>query len=233
MAEVTQPHLRGILYSTCDICSTIGSLCQCLLCTFLSWRQAIFINCIIPIICLLLVSLIPESPVWLLTHSKTEEAEESLASLRGWANKEYIEEEFEEMSLIVFRKCFENVDQAKSIPKTINSSKKKRYYWPPFLLLFVYLLKSFCGVSCISMYAIPIYITIKVPINEYHVTLIQSAVEIIGCILSTIYIHVLGKRVIMFISLIGTAICLCVVTIYICTKDIFYLILIRNQEESH
>lgn len=77
----------------------VGTLCQFILDTLLPWRQAALVNCIGPVVCLILLSLIPETPIWLLSRGRIEEAKQSLAWLRGWTNVENIKKEFTEMSL--------------------------------------------------------------------------------------------------------------------------------------
>lgn len=222
VAEITQPHLRGILSSTSTMSVTLGSLFQFLLGTFLPWRQATLVNCFVPVICLILLCLIPETPVWLLCKKRDEDAKKSLAWLRGWTNVENIEEEFAEISMKILETQSENKDESKRIFGTFSFLRKRQVYWPLSLVAFSFFLGHFNGTTSLTTYAISIFQTLKAPINAYYATVIMGAVQLLGCICSVTLIHYLGKRVINFISLLGSGVCFLFVASYIYTNGIFY-----------
>lgn len=79
VAEISQPHLRGMLSSTGTMSVSIGSLLQFLLGTFLPWRQVTLFNSFVPVIALLLLTIIPESPLWLLQKKQGKRGQKKLS----------------------------------------------------------------------------------------------------------------------------------------------------------
>lgn len=65
VAEVTQPHLRGMLSATSTMAVITGVFTQMLAGSLVGWRTAVLINIIYPVLCFLSLSLVPESPIWL------------------------------------------------------------------------------------------------------------------------------------------------------------------------
>lgn len=65
VAEVSQPHLRGILSSTLSVSAILGFLTQSLTTTLTNWRTTCLVNTIYPVIGFIAFCLVPESPYWL------------------------------------------------------------------------------------------------------------------------------------------------------------------------
>lgn len=78
VAEVAQPEFRGMLASTGSTCVIIGIFIQFILGTFFTWREVALISSFIPILTIFALFFVPESPYWLLTKGRTEQAKESL-----------------------------------------------------------------------------------------------------------------------------------------------------------
>lgn len=65
VAEVTQPHLRGMLSATSTMAVILGVFTQMLSGKLAHWRTVAAINLAYPIICFIALCLVPESPHWL------------------------------------------------------------------------------------------------------------------------------------------------------------------------
>lgn len=66
VAEITQPHLRGMLSATSSMCVILGILIQFLMGTMLPWRNVAAINVIFPVTAIVALCFVPESPYWLI-----------------------------------------------------------------------------------------------------------------------------------------------------------------------
>lgn len=69
VAEVTQPHLRGILSATASLSVMLGVFTQMLSGSLAHWRTVALINMAYPILCFFSLCLVPESPYWLAGES--------------------------------------------------------------------------------------------------------------------------------------------------------------------
>lgn len=65
VAEVTQPHLRGMLSATSTMSIILGIFTQMLGGKLGNWRTVTLVNLIYPLICFLALCAVPESPYWL------------------------------------------------------------------------------------------------------------------------------------------------------------------------
>lgn len=82
-SEVTQPHLRGMLTALSSVGLSFGVLFQYTMGAFLSWKILSAISCLVPVLALIGMFILPESPNYLVSHQKPDKAFESLAKLRG------------------------------------------------------------------------------------------------------------------------------------------------------
>uniref|UniRef100_A0A1B6CRC6 Major facilitator superfamily (MFS) profile domain-containing protein n=1 Tax=Clastoptera arizonana TaxID=38151 RepID=A0A1B6CRC6_9HEMI len=120
IGEATQPHLRATLATFTSICVSIGYFVMYLLGTITTWRVACAYAASVPILAMITVSQIPESPVWLIMNNKIREAEQALCWLRGWVSINAVQKEMH--SLLAYLKKSNKVD-----PKTYTPSKGKIY----------------------------------------------------------------------------------------------------------
>jgi MFS family permease len=65
VAEVTQPHLRGMLSATSTTAVMCGVFTQMLTGSLVEWRTVALINLLYPVLCIISLYLVPESPTWL------------------------------------------------------------------------------------------------------------------------------------------------------------------------
>lgn len=98
-AEVAEPKLRGSLSSTSTLFICIGILFSFIAGTFLVWRTVALIFAVAPLVSFFILLLIPETPYWLLTKNKVDQARNSLAWFRGCYHKS----EVKKLKMLNFR----------------------------------------------------------------------------------------------------------------------------------
>ncbi|XP_031344079.1 facilitated trehalose transporter Tret1-like isoform X2 [Photinus pyralis] len=245
VAEITTPRLRGMLSVSSTLSLTFGILLEFVIGSVLHWRTVALISVAPPVLSFILLCFMPESPHWLIMRNKIQQAQKSLAWLRGWTTFDAVKEEFDAMCLShrVSRKtgaineAFDGsvsdvntksfVDQPTSFfkEKLANSKNfiKKSFLWPLAMVSFIYFLANFTGSWTLQTYAVKIFGTLNSPMDKYHATILLGLVEFIGCLVCVFFVRLCGKRVMAFVSICAVGICGIVVGTYAYTNDIRYL----------
>ena len=119
------------------------------------WRYAIGVTTIIPIVCFSILLFSPDSPSWLLSKGREEEARESLKKLRGSNHPEICEAELFRITtnLRMLKKQEEDGSSNLQMKELLTDSK----FLKPFgILLFVFCVGlKWTGLVAIAFYIVP------------------------------------------------------------------------------
>lgn len=157
VAEVTEPQFRGMLAATGTTCVITGIFVQFILGTFFSWRIVALISCFLPSFTIVALFFVPESPYWLLTKGRVEEAQRSLCWLRGWVPLTRVEKEFNEIHRVLEIKRKE-AEEYKTLPCYKRFEPyTKRYFIAPFILVSAtFFVGHFSGKTPVQTYAVQV-----------------------------------------------------------------------------
>lgn len=233
VAEIAEPNVRGWLCSSSSLTTYLGVFTQFLLGTFFYWRTVAAINVAVPICCILILFIIPESPQWLISKNRYDDARKSLAWLRGWTTEDEIEEEFQELCRNLEK---ETIEEKKTSKLMVVKKFGTRAFLHPFFLISVgFYLMHFTGQNVLQTYAVQIFLTMESPIDKYYSTLILGIVELLGSLFCSIMIHYTGKRPLVMFSTMGAGVCYIAVATYAYLNDINYLITgeVINSDATH
>lgn len=215
VAEVTEAKYRGMLTVTGTTCVVIGHLVQFVLGTYLKWRQIALICSALPILTIIALFCVPESPYWLLTKNRSNEARKSLAWLRGWVEPHKVDDEFNEIHQALIDK-----KQVSEDKKTLSCTERlvpltKRSFLLPFAIvtgtLFV---GCFAGKTSIQTYAVEIFRILETPIDKHKATVLLGVCEFVGAIFCILLVRFTGKRPLILLSTVGSAICFSLIAFY-------------------
>ncbi|XP_055851615.1 facilitated trehalose transporter Tret1 isoform X2 [Episyrphus balteatus] len=214
VAEITEPKYRGILSVLGSTCVMGGVFVQFILGSFLDWRTIAAINTVFPVISIVCLFFIPESPTWLIRKQKFKEAIRALQWLRGWVPEYKIETEFNQLyEQLITKPAIEDANDGitDTNKRTCYQRMKifrKQTFWFPFILVsFTFFVGHFSGKTPLQTYAVQIFHTLKAPINKFHATILLGVAEMISTILSVCLVHFTGKRPLVLISTIGCGLC--------------------------
>jgi len=93
ISDISERDIRGTLNSCGQIMPAIGTLFSYTLGSFMNWRWQTFASTIPPLLYLILLVIVPESPRFLLKRNKLEEAFEALCWLRGTDSTDDVRDE--------------------------------------------------------------------------------------------------------------------------------------------
>ena len=79
-----------MLAATGSTCVILGVLLEFLMGSFMKWRTVALISAVVPVLAVVALCFIPESPVWLASKGRFEDSKAALAWLRGWTSKDQV-----------------------------------------------------------------------------------------------------------------------------------------------
>lgn len=220
VAEITQPHLRGMLSATSSMCVILGIFVQFLLGNFFYWRTVAAVNVSFPAIAAIALFFVPESPYWLASQGRTRDAERSLCWLRGWVKPAAVAEELHQLEDSLKRQggAAGGDDKAKAAGEKQPAwwrAYTRRTFLQPYLLVSVsFFIGHFSGMTTLQTYSVSIFTTLGAPIDKYVATLYLGLSELAGTLVCVALVHWAGKRPLTFISSLGCGACFTAVATY-------------------
>ncbi|XP_046416644.1 facilitated trehalose transporter Tret1-2 homolog isoform X1 [Neodiprion fabricii] len=208
-AEVTQPHLRGMLVAIASVGVSTGVLVEYIIGGFLHWQICAAISSVVPLTSLILIFLFPETPSYLMSRQKPEQARRALGRLRGKSCN--LEREMD--VLINFSK--QNKVQHLSGPSEILRAILQPKVIKPFIVLALYfLIYQWSGTNAITFYAVEIFQASGAKMDKNYLTMILGAVRLVSTVAACILCRRCGRRPLTFVSSIGCALSMLGLGIY-------------------
>lgn len=201
IAETSEPKQRGILLSGAPLAVSIGILISHILGTFLHWRITAGVCGIPPIICVLILIFVYESPIWILSKGNAQGAENAFRWFRG-----YSEEATNELNNIMNKMSNSNGQNIEEPKITKWQMLCKGSFLKPFLVLnLFFFVQQFCGTNAIAFYSVTILKESVPSVNEYLATIIIDIVRFIVSVIAVILLKRYGRKYLSVVSAIGTA----------------------------
>ncbi|CAG0886236.1 unnamed protein product [Cyprideis torosa] len=148
LSETTRSKIRGRATTVLSAFFTLGALINYTISLFLAWQSMALVNAAIPLLFLPAMLYSPESPMWLLSQDRVDEARRSLQRLRGFSTN--IQKEFEEM-----QDHIRNAETAKMSWSDILTNWT--YLKPVILMIPVPFLRHFTGWGIIQSFTLDIF----------------------------------------------------------------------------
>lgn len=204
IGEIASDKIRGGLTVMLTIIVKTGVLLVYFIGPLVTFSQLAFLGLIPPVVFLLTVSWLPETPYYLLGENRSDEAFKNLSKLRGHAN---VHEELDEMALSV-KKSQENKAEFKELLQAGGNRKA--------LIILVGLTSAqiLCGSQVIIAYAQTIFNRVGTNFETSDISIILGIVQLITVAVAASIIDFVGRRPLLLISVGGTAICNAVVGVY-------------------
>lgn len=212
----SQPSIRGILISCAGVAVTLGLFIVYLLGSVTDWRTAALICLTVPLFTIVAICFVPETPMWLLSKGRIEDARKSLQWLRGWVSPKAIDKEFQEM--IRYSENSNKCNQCQkanikcehpppTILKKFAELKRKRTLKAFFLVMILFAIGQFSGILAMRPFMVQIFKAYGVPIDPSWATVGIGVVGLLANISCMSCVKIIGKRRICLIGLSGSLLC--------------------------
>ncbi|XP_069696658.1 facilitated trehalose transporter Tret1-like isoform X2 [Periplaneta americana] len=212
--EIAEVSNRGALGVYLDLMFNVGIFYVYVVGAALPYFWMSVASTIIPVIFVLTFFWMPESPIYLLTKGRIEDARKSLCWLRGvHLPIAETENELKEMqSFIKGSQANASVPNNQSSAyiaictffKNITSATFKAIYIIFGLMIF----RQLCGMNAVLAYTVEIFSVSGSSLNPYTCTVIVGAIQVIATYVPYCVVDRAGRRILLIVSGAGMGVCL-------------------------
>lgn len=217
ITEVARPELRGSLISFGPTLASFGMVLCYLKGAYLPWRTVAWITLIYGIVPVGLVQfLVPESPVWLVSKGRLDDAKKSLAWLYKNQTSEEGKTSVAEVQFINIMKENEIKLSEQRRSKYGNTSHKWRGFlkptgWKPMAILFLFFsFQQFSGIYITLFYAVTWFQEVGAGVDEYIASILVGLTRFLCSMVNTWLLRRFRRRPLCIISAFGMALCMIV-----------------------
>ncbi|XP_013148937.1 PREDICTED: facilitated trehalose transporter Tret1-2 homolog isoform X1 [Papilio polytes] len=201
IGETSEPKFRGIFLAGVSLAIAVGILVAHLIGTFISWQWTAVICCLFPILSVILLSAVPESPTWLICRGEVEKGVKSYYWLRG-----YSEEAKAELLAVIDKRKQTDSEPVPTWREKIANLKSPELLKPLAIMIIFFITCQFSGVNAIAFYSIEIVEKAVGKGMDHYVAMLaidvlRTVMSVVACVICKQY----GRRPLCFISGIWTA----------------------------
>lgn len=211
IGEISDPKLRGFLLAAVSLAIAVGILIAHVLGTYIHWKTTAFICALFPIISFGIMSVVPESPSWLISKDRTEDGIKAFRWLRG-----YSDEASKELTGLLEQNQKRKLSNAKlTIKEKLDKLKQPEVYKPLVIMIIFFMTAQFSGVNAVAFYSVQILkSTLGEGLNEYLAMIVIDIVRVVMSVVACILLRHYGRRPLAFVSGITTVLSLFSLALY-------------------
>ncbi|KAG5677230.1 hypothetical protein PVAND_007006 [Polypedilum vanderplanki] len=215
IGETSEPRYRGFLLATITLSISLGMFLCHVMGTYLYWKSIALISAtIFPCLIFIILSVVPESPSWLLTQHRVEDAEKAFRWLRGSSPDAICELEglIKKHEILKKEEDASNIENDTVARLRVNTQKPE-FYKPLGIILLCFFVMQFSGVNSVAFYTISLMKSVTGPGNEYFSMIIIDIVRVIASFLACVLLKMCYRRTLLMISGVGTSLCMTAVAV--------------------
>ena len=189
IAETSSKELRSTLGNFANISFCLGLILTYSLSIVVTWRTLAWILMIPPILTILMMLMVPETPYWLAEKNRLQDATDALAWLR---NNQESSEELKEIT----EKC--KAEKKETMSEKMYAKlaiMKSNMFWKPFLLAEPLVILYNCsGIPMMAFYLVTIFQESGSSIDKLQASLIVSSWRLLMSLISSIALLKIPRR---------------------------------------
>lgn len=214
ITEVARPELRGSMISFGPTLASFGMVLSYLKGAYIHWRVVAWISIIYAIVPVILVQLfVPESPVWLVSKGRYEDAKKSLEWLYRYEIKQGQKDAAQaQYTTIVKENEIKMSEQRNS--KHGSALHKLRGFlkptgWKPMLILFLlFSFQQFSGIYITLFYAVTFFQEVGSGVDPYLASILVGVTRFLCSMVNTWLLRRYKRRALCIISSLGMTVCM-------------------------
>ncbi|XP_002040147.2 facilitated trehalose transporter Tret1-2 homolog [Drosophila sechellia] len=208
IAETAEPNLRSLLIGAPYVSYSCGILLVYSLGCMMYWRSVAWCANVLPLLSMVSISFIPETPAWLLRNGHEKRALQALSFLRG--------------SEIIAQKELNDMKQRLAKERVTTRTNEnifqlccQRVAIKPLVIVIVFsLLQMFSGTFIVIFYAVDMISEFGAEFDSKQAAIATAAVRVICCMVFCVVLIFVRRRRIMMVSGIGSGLFCLVLSVY-------------------
>lgn len=215
IAEISPSNIRGRLVTFFQFAITIGILVSYVIGYLFAkeaegWRMMFWAGFLPAIVLLVGMFFVPESPRWLISKGRNDEAKKVLADING-----------ESLAEDEYRRLKEGFEQEKLQKAGFGELFTKKLRIPLIIGIGIFLIQQFSGINAVIYYSTTIFSMAGFDLETTSTlaTVGVGVVNTLSTLVAVVFLDKLGRKPLLYTGLIGTAISLGVVAYAFYNKD--------------
>ncbi|XP_045619012.2 facilitated trehalose transporter Tret1-2 homolog [Procambarus clarkii] len=210
VVEIAQKEIRGRLTGFTDTGRQVGFLLVYVVGSLdLTWREVMLVcGCITAVPPFIGLLFMPDSPRWLVTKGRLEEARKALAFFRG--PRYDSQPEYDDII-----QQFEHTTNNKTgFSDQMNQMREPSVFRRMVFLAFLMVAVQFTGNMSIATYVVPIFQASNSTFNSYTSAILIGCIRVVGTVVSQLLADRLSRRIMVIIPCLACSVTLAVLGAY-------------------
>lgn len=197
IGEISEPRMRGSLSLFAGAACNFGVMIIFLIHALTDWRSTVLICAIFPVVTMGMIAFIPESPTWLVSKGRLNEAEQSLRWVRGWSKKKKVVVEFEQLVRDTSSATLYVQGRKKSSSQFVelcHNLTEPEILRPTYMITSLFFITIIASLQPMRPFLVEIFKTFGLPVNSDWVLVMTGVLSITGSFVSSFTVNKFGKR---------------------------------------